>query len=166
MTRKDLSNQTNPEKHFLTKQEGVYHPFLVFQDEMNRLIDNFFHDSSLDFFEEKPNAFNPSIDVIDTGNEIRITAELPGLEDKDIEVALTRDTLTIKGEKKEEKEEKGKSYHRMERSYGSFTKTISLPADVETEKVGATFKKGVLTITLPKTEKSLKETKKILIKSE
>jgi HSP20 family protein len=164
MTRKDISNQTREDRRLLTKQ--VRHPFLVFQEEMNRLIDNFFHESSFDFFERKSNVFTPSIDVTDTGNEIKVAAELPGLEDKDIEVSLTRDTITIKGEKKEEKEEKGKSYHRMERLYGSFVKTIPLPVDVETEKAGATFKKGVLTITLPKTEKALEETKKISIKSE
>jgi HSP20 family protein len=166
MAGKDLSNKTGDDRRFLTKQEEARHPFLAFQEEMNRLIDNFFHDSSFDFSEKKPGVFTPSIDVTDTGNEIRVAAELPGLEDKDIEVSLTRDTLTIKGEKKEEKEEKGKSYHRMERSYGSFMRTIPLPVDVETDKAAATFRKGILNIILPKTEKALKETKKISIKSE
>jgi len=166
MTKKDLSAQTRNNRNFLRKQERAGHPFLIFQEEMNRLINNFFQESSFDFFEKKPDVFTPSIDVVDRGDEIVVAAELPGLEDKDIEVALTRDTLTIKGEKKEEKEEKGKSFHRMERSYGSFVRIIPLPVDVKTEKAGATFKRGVLTITLPKTDKVLNETKKISIKSE
>jgi HSP20 family protein len=74
--------------------------------------------------------------------------------------------LTIRGEKKEEKEDKGKDYYRMERSYGSFSRTIPLPVEVETDKVDAKFKKGVLTITLPKTAKAVSETKKISVKVE
>jgi HSP20 family protein len=166
MTKKDLSIQTMDDRRSAARQEGSRHPFLVFQEEMNRLIDKFFHDSPLDFFEKKPAVFAPVIDVTDTGTEIKVAAELPGLEEKDIEVSLTGDSLTIKGEKKEEKEEKGKSYYRMERSYGSFARTIPLSFEVQTEKVEARFKKGVLTITLPKTDKALKEVKKVSIKSE
>jgi len=165
MARKTDAIQTKSSGRFLAKNEEI-HPFLAFQEEMNRLFDSFFHGPSIDIFERKPVSFSPKVDITDTGSEIKVSAELPGLEDKDIEVTLTKDTLTIKGEKKEEKEDKGKSYHRMERSYGSFVRTIPLPVDVQTEKVGAKFKKGVLTVTLPKAEKVLKETKKIQIKSE
>jgi HSP20 family protein len=102
--------------------------------------------------------------VSETDKEIKVSAELPGMDDKDIDVSLTRDALTIKGEKKEEKEDKGKDYYKMERSYGSFTRSIPLPVEVDTDKVQATFKKGVLEITLPKTAKAIQETKKIPIK--
>jgi HSP20 family protein len=88
------------------------------------------------------------------------------MNDKDIDVSLTKDSLTIKGEKKEEKEDKGKNYYRMERSFGSFTRTVPLPAEVDTEKAKADFVKGVLTVTLPKTPKAIKDTKKIPIKAE
>jgi HSP20 family protein len=87
------------------------------------------------------------------------------MDEKDIDVSLTRDTLTIKGEKKEEKEEQGKDYYRMERSYGSFTRSVPLPVEVDTDKVQATFKKGVLDITLPKTARAIQETKKVPVKS-
>lgn len=165
MTTKDLTPQKRKEGLRFTKQEEK-HPILAFQEEMNALMDNFFRNLSFDFFEKKPGPFSPSVDIMDTGKEVVVTAELPGVDEDNIDVSITKDTLTIKGEKKGEKEEKGRDFHLVERSYGSFLRTIPLPVDVETEKVGATFKKGVLTIKLPKTEKALSETKKIPIKSE
>jgi HSP20 family protein len=145
------------------------HPFGSFQREMNRLFGNFFSGFSLSPWApmEKGAArtFSPRVDVSETDKEIKVSAELPGMEEKDIDVSLTRDTLTIKGEKKEEKEESGKDYYRMERSYGSFTRSIPLPVEVDTDKVEATFKKGILDITLPKTAKAIEETKKIAVKS-
>jgi HSP20 family protein len=91
---------------------------------------------------------------------------LPGVEPWDIDISLTKDALTIKGEKKQEKEDKGKDSYRMERSYGSFTLTIPLPAEIDTDKAKAEFKKGVLTISLPETVKAIKETKKIPVKGQ
>ena len=111
-------------------------------------------------------AFHPNIDVTETDKEIRVSAELPGMDNKDINVSLTKESLTITGEKKEEKEEKKKDYYRMERSYGSFSRTIPMPVEIDTDKAKALFKKGVLTITLPKTAKAIKEKKKISIKAE
>jgi HSP20 family protein len=136
---------------------------------MNRLFDDFFGGFSLSPWAPLergvPQVFTPRVDVSETDTEIKVSAELPGMEEKDIDVSLTRDTLTIKGEKKEESEEKGKDYYRMERSYGSFTRSIPLPVEVNTDKVEATFKKGVLDITLPKTAKAIGETKKVAVKS-
>lgn len=143
-----------------------YEPFTFFRDEINRLFDNFFKGFDIEPFERRFATFSPSIDISETDKEIIISAELPGMEDKDIDVSLSKDTLTIKGEKKEEKEEKAKNYYRMERSYGSFCRTIPLPAEIDADKVEAEFKKGVLTIKLPKTPEAIKETKKIQIKSE
>jgi len=96
----------------------------------------------------------PKVDVIDRENEIFIRAELPGVDKKDIDISMTDNTVTIKGEtRKEEKEEKG-DYYRCETSRGSYTRTLSLPADVNTDKANATFKDGVLELTMPKREEA------------
>ncbi len=136
--------------------------FSLFREEMNRLFDNFFRGFEIEPF----GTFRPSVNVVEDEKEIRVSAELPGIDEKDIEVSLSKDSLTIKGEKKEEKEDKGKNYYRMERSYGSFSRTIPLPVEIDADKVKAQFKKGVLTVTLPKTAKAIKETKKIPVKAE
>lgn len=141
-------------------------PFALLRREMDSLFDNFFKGFELEPFESRTGAFSPKVDVTENEKEIRISAELPGMDEKDIDVSLQKDMLTIKGEKKEEKEDKGKDYYRMERSYGSFSRSILLPVEVETDKVEARFKKGVLSITLPKTAKAVAETKKIAVKVE
>jgi len=109
------------------------------------------------------NAAYPVVDVSETDSEIVAKAELPGLEPTDVEVMLNNDVLTIRGEKKFEDEEKKDNYHRIERSYGSFHRSIALPASVDDQTVKAKFDKGVLTITMAKTEKS--KNKKISIES-
>ncbi len=148
------------------KQEET-HPFNELQMEMNRVFDNFFKDFDLSPFETKGDGFgkyNPSIDVKENEKEITITAELPGMEEKDFELLMTEDALTIKGEKREDKEDKGKDYYRMERHYGYFNRVIPLPDGIETKNVDANFKNGVLKITLPKTEEAKKKVKKIAVK--
>ena len=150
----------------LPAQREEYSPFSLFRSEMNRLFDNFFQGFDIEPFEKRYGAFHPNIDVTETDREIRVSAELPGMDNKDINVSLTKESLTITGEKKEEKEEKKKDYYRMERSYGSFSRTIPMPVEIDTDKAKALFKKGVLTITLPKTAKAIKEKKKISIKAE
>jgi HSP20 family protein len=106
----------------------------------------------------------PSTDVAETEKEVLITAELPGMDEKDIEVSLNHDRLVIKGEKKEEQEEKRKDFYRKERRFGSVYREIPLPCEVVADKVNATFAKGVLKISLPKTPEAQKETVKIPIK--
>jgi HSP20 family protein len=165
-TKKEVVQKGTPGTQMEAKREWE-HPFGSFQREMNRLFDNFFGGFSLSPWTPLERgvtqAFTPRVDLSETNKEIRVSAELPGMEEKDIDVSLTRDTLTIEGEKKEEKEEKDKDYYRMERSYGSFTRSIPLPVEVDTDKVQATFKKGVLEITLPKTAKAIAETKKVAV---
>ncbi|HBH62546.1 MAG TPA: molecular chaperone [Nitrospiraceae bacterium] len=141
-------------------------PFALLRREMDSLFDNFFRGFDIEPFEGRMGVFSPRVDVTENDKEIKISAELPGMDEKDIDVSLQNDMLVIKGEKKEEKEDKGKDYYRMERSYGSFTRTIPLPVEVETDKVEAKFKKGVLSIRLPKTAKAVDETKKIAVKIE
>ncbi len=167
-TKKEVVQKGTPGTQMEVRREWE-HPFASFQREMNRLFDNFFSGFSLSswapFDRGATQTFSPRVDVSETDKEIRVSAELPGMEEKDIDISLTRDSLTIKGEKKGETEEKGKDFYRTERSYGSFTRSIPLPAEVDADKVEATFKKGVLDITLPKTAKAIEETKKIPVKA-
>jgi HSP20 family protein len=105
----------------------------------------------------------PAFDVSETDEHIIVKADLPGVDVKDIDISIVGNVLTVKGEKKQEKEEKGESYHRIERSYGRFSRSISLPAEVNPEAVEAVYKDGVLKLTIPKAEKS--KPKKIEIKT-
>jgi HSP20 family protein len=150
----------------LRKEEE--HPFYALQREMDNVFDNFFRNFDLmpTGRGEGMGAFYPSVDVKDGEKEIVVKAELPGMEEKDVEVSLSDDALTIRGEKKEEKENKGKDYWHKETNYGSFSRVIPLPEGLDTEKADAHFKNGVLTIALPKLEAKLAKSKKIAIKSE
>jgi HSP20 family protein len=94
----------------------------------------------------------PAVDVSETADKVTIKAEVPGMEPKNLDISLSGDVLTIKGEKKSEHEEKKENYHLVERSYGSFSRSLRLPAAVEAEKIEATYEQGVLTITCPKKE--------------
>jgi HSP20 family protein len=95
--------------------------------------------------------WRPSMDISETKDSLVAKVEVPGMEQKDIQISLQENLLTIKGEKKQEKEEKDERYHRVERSYGSFIRSIRLPVAVDASKVVASFKNGLLTVTLPKT---------------
>jgi HSP20 family protein len=107
----------------------------------------------------------PAVDVTETDKAYEITVELPGMDEKDIQVKLTNGGLSIKGEKQEEKEEKKKDYYLHERRFGSFERHFGVPEGVDTSKIEATFKKGVLTVTLPKTAEAQKAEKKIEVKA-
>jgi len=98
--------------------------------------------------------WTPSVDISETEGEYQIKAEIPDVKKEDVKVTLEDDVLTIQGERKQEKEEKGKKFHRIERSYGSFVRSFSLPDVIEAEKVKAEFKDGVLNLHLPKSEKA------------
>lgn len=127
---------------------------LSIRDEVNRLFDNFFTGLPERRRGLLEGEWAPSIDVAETDNEVVVTAELPGVEQDNVDITITDDVLTLKGEKKEEKEVKEKNYHRIERSYGSFQRSISLPAGVQADKAKATYKDGVLHITVPKVEEA------------
>ncbi len=98
--------------------------------------------------------WTPSVDISETDGEYQIKAEIPDVKKEDVKVTLEDGVLTIQGERKHEKEEKGKKYHRIERSYGSFVRTFSLPDVIDEDKVKAEFKEGVLNLSLPKSEKA------------
>jgi HSP20 family protein len=112
-----------------------------------------------------PTALTPAVDFAEDDKAFRITAELPGMTDKDIDISLSGDMLTIKGEKREEKEEKAENYYVSERRFGSFQRSFTLPDGVDRDKVEAVCDKGVLTLTLPKTAEAVKQQKKIEVKA-
>ena len=103
------------------------------------------------------------VDTSEDDKAYHVTAELPGMSEKDVEVTFANNTLTISGEKKEEKEVKEENYHRRERTFGSFRRSFTLPAEVDEAKISAAFKDGVMTIDLPKSKTAQKKTKKITI---
>lgn len=141
----------------LTKEN----PFLALRNDVDRIFDRFFRGLDVAPFAATASMFQPNIYIADSGKEIRITVELPGMDEKDIDISLTRDSLTIQGEKKETAEEKTGNYHRMERVYGFFNRTVPLPVEVNVEDARASCRKGVLSIVLSKTERALKEARKI-----
>jgi len=147
------------------------------RSEMDRLFDRFstgfgmpalrrmFDIEPIGHFESSLAFPTPAIDVNEDENAYRITAELPGLEAKDLEVSILGDTLVIKGEKQQEKEQKEKNYHLTERSYGSFQRAFALPDGVARDNIAADLSKGVLTVILPKTAEARKPAKKIEVKA-
>jgi HSP20 family protein len=133
-----------------------------FRNEIDRLFDRFF-DWRPTLFGSEEREWVPSMDISETSEEVIVKAEVPGMDAKDIQVSISNNILTIQGEKKHEKEEKEENVHRVERSYGSFYRSIQLPAEVDSEKADATYKKGILKLKLPKTKQA--SVKKIAIKA-
>ncbi|MBD3368652.1 MAG: Hsp20 family protein [Candidatus Eisenbacteria bacterium] len=121
------------------------------QDELDRAFDrllrNWMSPASLSEFD-----WNPSVDISETEDAIVVTAEVPGVSMDDVDVSVDENQLVISGEKRQEEEEKEKNYYRMERSYGSFKRIFTLPRSADIDRVAATHKDGVLTVTVPKTE--------------
>jgi len=155
---------------------GVVDPLGALRREVDRLIEDFtsnfprwplgraFFDDRLWRLPALPVGV-PVVDVAETGTEYRITAELPGMDEKDVEVSLSGDALTIRGEKKESKDQSHRGYRLSERRYGMFERTFALPTGVDASGIAAQFSKGVLHVTLPKTPQAKKEPKKIAVKS-
>jgi HSP20 family protein len=130
--------------------------------EMDRLWDSFLEGRHIRKSEDD-REWLPSVDVSETKNDLVVRAELPGLESKDIDISMNNGYLTIKGEKKNEREEKDENYHLIERSYGSFSRSVRLPKEVQSDKITASFKNGILKITLPKSEEAKKKEIKIKV---
>lgn len=151
-----------------------WQPFETLRKEIDRLFDDFGGDfwrrpfrplAGLERAWPSRLAATPAVDVSETDKAYEITAELPGMDEKNVEVNLANGGLTIRGEKNEEKEEKEKDYYVSERRYGAFQRYFDLPDGVDAEKIAATFKNGVLKVTLPKTAEAQKPAKKIEVKS-
>jgi HSP20 family protein len=135
-------------------------PFLSLHREMNRMFDEFFRDFDM----RLPIAVGgqwPHVDVVETDKEVTVTAELPGMEEKEVELLLEDGVLTLKGEKRAETEDKDRQF--SERYYGRFERRISLDAEVQADKVQARFKNGVLTVTLPKDPEAQSKARRITI---
>jgi HSP20 family protein len=146
-----------------TNDVRLFNPFLSLQREVEDVFQNFTRDWPAFRSTGLATDLVPSTDVVENDKEIQITAELPGLEEKDVQINLVDNVLTIKGEKKAEKEEKDKNYRLVERSYGSFSRSIELPASVDAGAIKASISKGVLTVVIPKPTPA--QTKKIEVKS-
>ncbi|AZV18123.1 Hsp20/alpha crystallin family protein [Mesorhizobium sp. M7A.F.Ce.TU.012.03.2.1] len=143
--------------------DGDRDPFVSLHREVNRLFDDAFRSfgARLPDFSPSFAATWPSVEISDTDKEVRVTAEIPGLDESDIEVLLDNGALKLKGEKRSETEDKDRQF--SERFYGRFERLIPLGYEVEEDKVNAAFKNGVLTVTLPKTERAQAKAKRIAI---
>ena len=150
-------------------RNGSIEPWRSFRDEMDRFFDRFsksFAVPALEPFWSRGGELSvPAVDLTEDEKAYTVSAELPGIEEKDIDVTVSGGMLTIKGEKTQEKEEKNKNYYLSERSYGSFQRSFSLPDSVDQSRIVADFAKGVLTVTLPKSPEAQKTQKKIEIKA-
>jgi len=160
MAFKELLHKNVPQRR-QTENNPLWH----LQENMNRMFDNFFDSMNLRSFNEAGLESFPKVDIRETDKAVMITAELPGLDAKDIDISLADDVLTLRGEKNMENESKEENYYRMERSYGSFNRAIPLPMEVESGNVNAEFKNGVLKITVAKKPEARRKAKKIEIKS-
>jgi len=145
-----------------------YEPFKSLHHEIDRVLNSFTESVPWAGRKSGSNGFGrllPQIDLSETDKAVEVAVELPGVDEKDIDVTVTDDVLTIKGEKKSETEDKGKDYHVVERSFGAFQRVLALPCEVEADKVDAKFNNGVLKITLPKSPEAKSKSHKIKITS-
>jgi HSP20 family protein len=127
------------------------------------LFDRFFGDFRWPTFSDEGDRwFSPSVDVSESDDAITVKAEMPGMKKEDIDIAISEGLLTLSGEKKDEQEEKKENYHVRESRYGSFRRTVRLPAGVEADQIDANYKDGILTVSVPKSEKA--KSKKIEVK--
>lgn len=145
-------------------------PIVTFQDEVNKLFSDFFGEMSFPSWgristAEASFAINPAMDVSENDKEFKISAELPGMDVKDVQIQASDGYVTIKGEKKAEKKEEREGYFRQERSYGSFQRVVALPDTTNLDKAEANFKNGVLTLSIPKKAGSQSKERTIEIKS-
>lgn len=163
MSIKDIVTRKSNEERPARTADSLF----SLHSDMNRLFDDFFRGFELVPFEggrmTAVAGFNPRVNISETEKEISISAELPGMDDKDVTVELEDEALTLRGEKKEEHEEKGRNWHRVESSYGSFHRVIALPSNVDSANARASFKKGVLSVTLPKRPEEQSKKKKLEI---
>lgn len=166
MAKKEVATKSEPEKSLP-----------LFRGDIDRLFDEFAHGMMFSPFyrratdwdpfrrlEKSTGILMPDVDVTETDKELRIAAELPGMEEKDLNIELSGNQLTIRGEKKEEHDETEGDRHISERRYGSFQRTMQVPETVNAAKISANMKNGVLTVVLPKTEEAKSKIRKISIK--
>lgn len=142
MTTKEIQPKTDTGVRRIPR---TFTPFGALQQEIDRVFDNFTTWRGGDGL-----SFTPTMEVTETDRAIEVSTELPGIDEKDVDISIANDVPTIRGEKKAEKEEKDKSYRLVERTYGAFERSIMLPTGIDANAITATMSKGVLKLTLPK----------------
>jgi HSP20 family protein len=140
----------NPSRDLATVPSELFNV----QREMNRLFDNLFRPGNADDYPLTPSAWSPAVDVAESDTAFVVKMELPGVAKEDVHITMEQNVLSVKGEKKQEKESKTSDFHRIERSYGTFQRSFSLPSTVKADRIDATFRDGILNVTLPKAEES------------
>ena len=167
MQMKDLLPGARGERGGGQPGSSEEHPMAELQRQMNSVFENFLRGVDHPFagLDLPAGEGMPRSDVVETDDGVEVSIELPGMEQKDVEVSLTGDSLTIRGEKKIEKQEDKKGYYVSERSYGSVYRSIPLPPGVDPNKAEATFKNGVLTVRLPQTAEAKEKVKRVEVKS-
>jgi len=144
--------------------ESMQSPFFALQHDMHRMFQDFFSLPAFGMRESERlwnGGLQPKLDIAETDNAIEVTVELPGADEKDVEVVVESGMLTIKGEKQASTEEEGKTFHRVERSYGAFRRSLALPSYADEDAIKATFENGLLSVTVPKRAGGTKRGKKI-----
>jgi HSP20 family protein len=136
-------------------------PFASLQHEVDRLFDELWNDFTVPAL----STHAPAVDVRETDTDVRVEVELPGLTEKDFDVTVEGDVLTVRGEKHAERESKERGYQWSERTYGTFRRTIGLPAEVQADAANATYKNGVLSVVLPKTPEAQRRSRKIEVQA-
>jgi len=150
------------------RSSGNENPFWALQQQTNRLFDDFFDSFGMEPFGRAGDwgvGFSPDANVTEDDKNVHVSVELPGMDAEDIELSLNDNVLTIKGEKKQEHEQRDKGYHHIERSYGTFERVLNLPAEVDDAKAEAKFEKGVLRVALPKKALEERKVKRIAIRN-
>lgn len=127
-----------------------FRDIMVLRDRMNRLFEDLVSSPKFEESDIIQSTWSPAVDIYETENELVLTAELPGVEEKDVEIKVEDNTLSLRGERKFEKETREENYHRIERAYGSFYRSFSLPNYVDQEKISAEYENGLLKVHLPK----------------
>ena len=177
MAKSEASVPVTTEKKPEATPLQMWRPFENLRREVDRLFEDFtaspfrlpFRRPAFDiepFWSPESWVAIPAIDLVERENAFELHAELPGMDEKDIEVKITGGVLTIKGEKREEKEEKKPDFHLRERRFGTFERSMHVPETVEADKIEASFKKGVLTVLMPKLAEAQKPAKTIAVKAE
>jgi HSP20 family protein len=149
-------------------RDDLHDPFFSFRQHVDRMFDDFFNGFGRRAVGSPSASWaapTPSLDLTETEKEIVVTAEMPGLDDKDFEVNVSGDILTLKGEKKAEHEHRNGDAHYMERRFGSFSRSVRLPFEVQDEKVDARYEKGVLTIRVPKPADMQRQVRRIEVRT-
>jgi len=172
MSLRNLIQRNRPTSVAINRTNNNLQPISSLQNQINSMFNDFFSNDNWPFSAmslpsfQRANAANfimPSVNVSETDNEYRITAELPGINTQDIDIAINNNNITLSGEKSEENEDSGENYLVCERSYGSFQRSIPLPQGANTDEAQASFNDGVLTINIPKRAEAVSHSRKLEI---